>query len=168
MYNFEVSVKRNLKYKTFSLSQTKKLAGFLAEEILKQKSPKIKNAAVLALTGDLGSGKTAFVQGFLRAAGIKKGIISPTFILMRKFQIPSSKMKIFKTAYHIDCYRIQKPNELSALGLKEVLKNPENIVLIEWAERIKKILPKNAVRLKFKHGPRENTRLIEIVQAIFS
>lgn len=166
MYNLEMPAKRGIKYKTISLGQTKKLAAFLAEEILKQKKPKTKNAVILALTGDLGSGKTAFVQGFLRAAGIKKRIISPTFILMRKIKIPirrsADKIRISKTAYHIDCYRIQEPEELAALGLKKIFKNQANIVFIEWAERIKKLLPENAIWLKFKHGPKENVRLIEI------
>lgn len=167
MYNLEMPAKRGIKYKTVSLGQTKKLAAFFAKEILGEKNPKVKNAVALALSGDLGSGKTSFVQGFLRAAGVKKRITSPTFILMRKFQIPirrpADKVRIFKTAYHIDCYRIQEPEELSVLGLRGIFQNPKNIVLIEWAERIKKLLPKNAVWLKFKHGEKENIRLIEIV-----
>ncbi|NCO15556.1 MAG: tRNA (adenosine(37)-N6)-threonylcarbamoyltransferase complex ATPase subunit type 1 TsaE, partial [Parcubacteria group bacterium] len=70
--------------------------------------------------------------------------------------------KNYKQAYHIDCYRIKKADELLKLGLREVLENPQNIVLIEWAEKIKKILPKNFVWLKFEHGPKENIRVIRL------
>jgi len=100
----------------------------------------------------LGSGKTTFVQGFLRGLGIKKKITSPTFVIAKNY----------KQAYHIDCYRIKKADELLKLGLREVLENPQNIVLIEWAEKIKKILPKNFVWLKFEHGPKENIRVIRL------
>ena len=57
---------------------------------------------------------------------------------------------MFHNFYHIDCYRIRKPKEILDLGFKEIISNPENIVAIEWADRIKKILPKNALVLKFK------------------
>lgn len=159
MYNLEMPANRGIKYKTVSSGQTKELASFLAEEILKKKNLKTKNAMVFALTGDLGSGKTSFVQGFLKAAGVKKKITSPTFVIAKNYKL---KTKNYKTAYHIDCYRVQKSNELLALGLKKIFQNSENIVLIEWAEKIKKLLPKNIIWLKLRHGPKENIRLIEI------
>ena len=153
--------------KSISPNQTKKLAGLLAREILRTKNL-TKSALVLALSGDLGTGKTTFVQGFLRALGIRRKITSPTFVLMKKFQVPKPKSQInyklqnFKTIYHIDCYRIAKPDELLKFGLKEILNNPQNIVLIEWSEKIKKILPKNYIWLAFKHGEKENIRRIRI------
>ena len=135
--------------KTFSVAQTKNLARLLYKEISKKRL-KTKGALIIALSGDLGSGKTTFVQGFLRAAGIKKKITSPTFVLVKRF----------KNIYHIDCYRIRQARELIKLGLKEVFKNPQNIVLIEWAEKIKRILPKDAIWIKFKHGGKINERTI--------
>ena len=155
------------KYKTTSLKQTQKFAGFLAKEILKARLNK-KTALILALTGNLGSGKTTFTQGFLRGLGVKRKITSPTFIIMKKYQIPNPKSQInpkiqnYKNVYHIDCYRIKKAAELKTLSLKQILNNSENIVLIEWSEKIKKILPKNTIWIKFEHGERENIRNIKI------
>jgi tRNA threonylcarbamoyladenosine biosynthesis protein TsaE len=148
--------------KTTSPKQTQKLAGSLAKEILKARI-KNKNALIFALSGDLGSGKTSFTQGFLRGMGIKKKITSPTFVLLKNYELRiKNNYGNYKRAYHMDCYRIKKSGDLAALGLKEILKNPENIVLIEWAERIKKILPKNTIWIKFKHGEKENERKISI------
>jgi tRNA threonylcarbamoyladenosine biosynthesis protein TsaE len=142
-------------FQTHSAAQTQKLAGFLTREIFKIKS--LKNALVLALGGELGTGKTTFIQGFLRGLGVRRKITSPTFIIIKSHK---PKTKSYKLAYHIDCYRIKKPSELLKLGLKEILENPQNIVLIEWAEKIRRTLPKNTIWLKFKHGPKENIRVI--------
>ncbi len=158
-------------FKSCSTGQTKKIAAGLAKKCMRiaQPSPaargmrkrphEYKNALVFALTGDLGSGKTTFVQGFLKALGIRKKITSPTFVIFKRFKVKGLR---FKNIYHIDCYRIQKPNDLLILGLKEILNNPQNIVLIEWAEKVKRILPKNTIWLKFEHGKKENIRDIRI------
>ncbi len=145
-------------YKTNSSKQTQKIAADLVKKFLRGRAQ--KSALVFALQGDLGSGKTTFVQGFLRALGIKKKITSPTFVLFKKYLILQSPN--FPIIYHVDCYRIKEPKELLDLGFKEILSNPKNIVLIEWPERIKKILPKNSVWLKFEHGKKENQRIIKI------
>lgn len=145
-------------YKTFSAGQMKKLAGLLAKEIARSRRFG-KNALVLALAGELGAGKTAFVQGFLKAIGVNKKIASPTFVLMKNYKI---KAKNYKLAYHIDCYRIHEPKELSGLGLKEILSNSQNIVLIEWPERVKNFLPKNSVWIKFEYGEKINERKITL------
>ena len=141
-------------YLTASPSQTKKLGETLAREILKTKPKKI--AQILGLEGDLGGGKTTFLQGFARGLGIKQKILSPTFIIMRKIEVKPlpcgglTSATSIKTFYHIDCYRIKKPKEILDLGFKEIISNPQNIVVVEWADKIKKILPKNSLILKFK------------------
>ena len=149
-------------YKTTSFRQTKKLANLLARKFL-QRRLKQKGALVLALSGDLGAGKTTFVQGFLRGLGVRKKITSPTFVIIKNYELRIKNHGKYGRAYHIDCYRIKKVKELLDLGLKEILENPQNIVLIEWAERIKRALPKNAVWLKFEHGEKENQRIIHLV-----
>jgi len=133
-----------LKYFTNTPAQTKKLGRILAEEILK--TPPIKKAFVLALEGDLGGGKTTFLQGFAKGLKIKEKILSPTFVLMKKFRIPKSN---FQNFYHIDCYRIAKVREILNLGFQTIISNPKNIIAIEWADRIKKLLPKNISNLRF-------------------
>ncbi len=129
---------------TYSSKQTQKLGKLLAEEIAK--TEKKTGAFVLGLKGDLGGGKTTFLQGFAKGLGIKEKITSPTFVLMKKFRIPNTK---FQNFYHFDCYRIGKPKEILEMGFREIISNPQNIVALEWADKIKSILPKNVIRISF-------------------
>ena len=142
---------------TSSSAGTKRIAASLANQILKS-GPRTK-AIIFALTGELGSGKTTFVQGFLGGLGVKRGGTSPTFILMRRHALHAGK---FNNVYHIDLYRVHIKQELARIGLREILADPKNIALIEWAENLKTLLPKNSVRLYFRHGEKENKRTIQI------
>lgn len=104
---------------------------------------------IFALSGDLGSGKTTFVQGFASALGVKD-IISPTFILMRTYDIAHEK---YKSLYHLDLYRLETQVEqsLKDLGIEEVWEDPRNIVLIEWAEKARELIPKDAAWIYFEN-----------------
>ncbi len=137
-----------------SPSQTEKLGRELAKEILK--SPLQKGAVVIGLRGDLGGGKTTFLKGFARGLSIKKKILSPTFIIMRRFKVYNLP---FKNFYHFDCYRIKKPEEISNLGFEEIVADPQNIVCVEWDDRIKKILPKNSLILNFQFKDKSKRRI---------
>jgi tRNA threonylcarbamoyladenosine biosynthesis protein TsaE len=123
---------------TNSAKETKKAAKMLAEEILASKLD-LSGAFIIGLVGDLGSGKTTFAQGFAEGLGImKEKVLSPTFVLMRQYPL---KKRNFKTFIHIDCYRLKDAKELEALGWSDLAANPKNIILIEWADRVKTILP---------------------------
>jgi len=117
----------------------------------------------LALVGELGSGKTTFVQGVASAFGIKGYLVSPTFILIRKYKIGIiPENKFLRDFYHIDLYRINGKNikdEIENLGLKEIISGSGNVVLIEWAEKIKKFLPENTYWVNFSYLGK-NLRLI--------
>jgi tRNA threonylcarbamoyladenosine biosynthesis protein TsaE len=127
------------KFLTKDEKETIKLARILANEILK--TPKqIKTAVVVGLEGNLGAGKTTFIQAFAKGMGIKGRLTSPTFVLMKKYN----------NLYHLDCYRIKDGQDVLAMDFKEIIANPKNIVLIEWAEKIKRILPKTKIWIKFK------------------
>lgn len=115
--------------------ETRKTAQLLAKEI--QKS---RRSAVIGLVGELGAGKTTFIQAFAKGLGIKNKITSPSFVLMKKY----------RNLYHIDCYRIKSYKDILALDFQEIISNPENIIAIEWAERIRKILPKDTLWIDFK------------------
>jgi tRNA threonylcarbamoyladenosine biosynthesis protein TsaE len=154
-----MQISNGVKFFSKNPNQTKKSAESLVKKILKNK--KRKGAFVLGLKGDLGGGKTTFLQGFARGLGIREKVLSPTFVILKKFKIGSRKWKVesrrkttlnflLSTFYHIDCYRIQKPREILELGFKEIIKNPRNIVAIEWAERIERILPKNTIWINFE------------------
>jgi len=146
---------------TRSKAQTQKIAAKLAKKIISEGIH--KNARVLALIGDLGSGKTAFTQGFIRSLGIKTHVPSPTFVIYRRYPI-NLKFKIknlkFKSIYHFDLYRIQKPKEIIDLDFKKIIKDPENIVLIEWPEQILKFLPRNTIEIYFEHRKKQNERTV--------
>ncbi|HJN62350.1 MAG TPA: tRNA (adenosine(37)-N6)-threonylcarbamoyltransferase complex ATPase subunit type 1 TsaE [Candidatus Parcubacteria bacterium] len=144
------------KYFTTSPTQTKKLGENLAKNILK--IPLKGKATILGLEGDLGGGKTTFLQGFARGLGIEDKILSPTFVIMKNFKAQALSFERF---YHIDCYRIKSSKEILNLGFKEILSNPKNIIAIEWAERVQKIVPKNAIWIKFQFI-NEKTRKITI------
>lgn len=121
------------KYLSNSDTDTKQIAAKIAKE---------NKGNIFTLTGELGAGKTTFVQGFAEGLNIAEKIISPTFVLIRQHKIPNTS----KMLYHIDLYRLEESENLKHLGLEEILSNPNNIVLIEWAERLKK-LPKGTVRI---------------------
>jgi tRNA threonylcarbamoyladenosine biosynthesis protein TsaE len=128
---------------------------------------------IFVLTGDLGSGKTTFTQGFAEGLGIKNRIISPTFILMRKYpmQLKSQNSNLKTTIqnleltnfYHLDLYRLEKniENEIENLGVKDIWKDKKNVMIIEWAEKIKNLLPKETIWIKFENLG-ENERKITI------
>ena len=105
-------------------------------------------SSIIALSGELGSGKTTFVQGLARGLGIKKRVLSPTFILMRQYAI---RYMPYANFYHVDLYRVENEKDVRGLGLSEIWSNPENIVAIEWAEKIKKILPKRRWEIYFEY-----------------
>lgn len=137
--------------------QTKNIAQALAETLLETQPA--KGARVLALAGELGSGKTTFVQGFAKGLLVKERILSPTFILLREFRVRHS---FFRTLYHIDCYRLDNPvSELLHLGFKNIIVDPHNIVVVEWADRIKTLLPRDVLWIRFSHSDK-NKRSITI------
>lgn len=155
---------------TKSAKETQKIAAILARELIR--APRHVGARVVALQGDLGAGKTTFTQGFARALGVKETVLSPTFVLMKIYglgpRIKGKSKKIkekresFRHLVHIDCYRLVSPRDLLHLGFKELLKDKDAIILIEWADRIKKILPPDAIWLKFVHGAKRHQRTIAI------
>ena len=146
-----------MKFITKNKRETQKLARRLSGEFLKRSNP--KRALVIALSGNLGSGKTTFTQWFAKPLGVKENIKSPTFVLMQIFETRGTLPKGKRRLIHIDTYRIKRPNDMLRIGLKDILKDPKNIILIEWAEKIKKLLPKDAVWIYFKHAGR-NKRII--------
>jgi len=142
---------------TNSVLETKKIGSNLAHQILKNKAS--KQAIVIGLEGELGGGKTSFVQGFAKGLGIKEKILSPTFVIMKRFAIHNLQ---FTNLYHFDCYRIEKPSELLELGFKKNIQNPNNIVIIEWTDKIKKILPKKIIRVTFDFLTQKKRKIIII------
>ena len=111
--------------------------------------PATQGACVLALSGDLGAGKTALTQALGRALGVTQKIPSPTFLVMRSYAATHPR---FKKLVHIDAYRLDDPRELEQLGFRVLLKEPGVLIAIEWASRVAALLPRDAVHLSLKPG----------------
>ncbi len=124
---------------------TARIARMLADEVVR-----IPSLVVLGFVGDLGAGKTTFIKGLVRGLGVRGRITSPTFLIMRKFR--GGKRSI----YYIDAYRVGR-RDLIKLGFKKMLKSP-NIIIVEWADKVRSILPSGTIWIKLEHGKRENER----------
>lgn len=129
-----------------SPQQTQKLAQRLASSL--------RAGDLLVLTGDLGAGKTTFVQGLARGLGVKDLITSPTFTIIREYYgtLP---------LYHFDLFRLEHPRELEDLGYEEYF-NGEGVVVIEWGDKAKKLLPEDSLVIEFHRSLREKERLLKI------
>jgi tRNA threonylcarbamoyladenosine biosynthesis protein TsaE len=133
-------------------------------------------ATIVGLYGELGSGKTTFMKYLAGALGVKEEIKSPTFVIMRKYHLtPRLRVALSFTKeredtlvpgevvnlIHIDAYRIEKAEEILNLGWQEIIKDPKNLICIEWPEKIAEIMPAH-IMLKFEHVQIENQRKIII------
>ena len=117
----------------------------------------LKPPGLIALYGNLGSGKTTFVQGIAAWLRIKKRVLSPTFVFIREYQLDDSA--IF---YHVDLYRMDSAKDLETIGLSDILENKNALITIEWPEKIEKLLPDNTIKISFR-TVEENTRKIEVL-----
>jgi tRNA threonylcarbamoyladenosine biosynthesis protein TsaE len=113
-------------------------------------SQTLKGGETIALIGPLGAGKTSFTKRLGKKLGIKRTITSPTFIMAQEFgtnkKTADSKPIIL---HHLDVYRISSPQDALLLGLEEFWGRPDTITVIEWADKIKDLLPKNAILIYF-------------------
>ncbi|MDE2030696.1 MAG: tRNA (adenosine(37)-N6)-threonylcarbamoyltransferase complex ATPase subunit type 1 TsaE [Patescibacteria group bacterium] len=137
---------------------TKKQLPKVAQDIIK-KIHKIKSetATVIALKGDLGSGKTTLTQVIAQKLGVKENTISPTFVIMKKYKILD---KQFENLIHIDAYRLKESSELLNLGWQKLLADKSNLIIIEWPERVPECIPEGAYTIELHHKE-ENTRLLK-------
>ena len=161
---------------TKNANQTRKLGELLAKEL--------QGGQVICLTGELGSGKTTFTQGVLKGLGTKGPYTSPTFVVMKRYEVKSQKFSkvrpfpsptsrgipqgqtlsnssrpsFIQNIYHVDCYRVG-PKDIFDLGWKEVIADKKNIIIVEWAERMKSIIPKKAVWISFRHREKNERKI---------
>ena len=133
-------------------SQTKKFGLEIAQ--------KLKAGDALLLFGDLGAGKTTFVQGLAKGLGITERILSPSFVLQRIHKVLGRDFKILN---HIDLYRLEGKHDIQSLGLLETIEDPEAITIIEWADRLIDFLPKQGYKIWFEYLG-ENKRKIKVVR----
>lgn len=106
--------------------------------------PRQRGATLVALSGELGAGKTAFTKAVARALGIREVVNSPTFVLEKIYLLSN---QIFKRLIHIDAYRLERGADLSPLGFDELMRDADNLILLEWPENVADALPEPAVRI---------------------
>jgi len=136
-----------MKGKAWDISSIEQLE-MAAQEILADLKAKAGHncAGVLALSGDLGAGKTTFTQTIGRMLGIEESLTSPTFVIMKKYQTTDD---CFRQLIHVDAYRLSSPEELRVLGFASDLLETGNLVVVEWADKVSTLLPPSAVKLYF-------------------
>jgi tRNA threonylcarbamoyladenosine biosynthesis protein TsaE len=113
------------------------------EEIATQLAKELKGGELLALSGNLGAGKTVFVRALAEALGVEENITSPTFVLMKVYDIEHQKVNKF---VHVDCYRLSMQEDLFEIGLSDYLNYDNIIVAVEWADKVAN-LPDTAIRI---------------------
>ena len=136
---------------TQSAEETQRLGAKLGSLFLTQKGRGLPH--VLCLSGELGSGKTTFVQGLAKGLEINKRLPSPTFIIVRRYTIPQLSF-----LFHLDLYRINNEREAASLGFSEMLKVPRAVIVVEWPDRLGALIPHKRIEAWFsalengKHG----------------
>lgn len=137
--------------------ETQILAGLFAQSLVKGSKLTPPKAIAISLEGPLGSGKTEFIKGFAKALGVKEKVLSPTFLILKKFDISVGP---FSKLYHLDCYRIKNSQEILNLDFNEIVKDNRAIVLIEWGDMIKSILKGDKRKILFSVKSK-NRRLLK-------
>lgn len=112
---------------------------------------------VIALSGDLGAGKTAFVKELAQHLGIQHEVTSPTFVIMKSY--PVINHPPLKILTHIDAYRIESDDEMRVLGFEELLQDCSRILCIEWPEKIQALIPETAIKVSLAINP-DGTRTV--------
>lgn len=139
--------------KEFCIEDIDEIAGRVLQSV--KKSP--DHATVIALSGELGAGKTTLTQALGKILGVEENMISPTFVIMKRYKLSASNWNLMT---HIDAYRLKDERELEILGWQEMIENPDNLILIEWPERVPSIIPKHAHNISLGHVD-EKTRSID-------
>lgn len=127
----------------------------LAQEI----ATKLHGGEVLALSGELGGGKTTFTKGLAEALKVEEPVTSPTFVMLKTYpaKLPNNqKVELV----HIDAYRVETIEDIKSVGIEDFVNRDDVVMVVEWAEKIKEILPEDIININFKFID-DKTREIE-------
>ena len=139
-----------------SVEETSEIAAKWVEGL----EPLAERATIVGLAGDLGSGKTAFTKAVAKALGVTEFVTSPTFVLEKIYQLPGHQG--FAHLIHIDAYRLEGGSELLDIGFADIRQKSDNLILIEWPEKVADALPSDMVKIDFTFV-NENEREINFV-----
>jgi len=114
-------------------------------------APTAGGGTLVTLSGELGAGKTAFTKSVAKALGVEDIVTSPTFVLEKIYLLPQlgGEASKFGRLIHIDAYRLEKGEDLAALGFDELMKDSGNLILLEWSEKVTDTLPAPSIRIPF-------------------
>jgi tRNA threonylcarbamoyladenosine biosynthesis protein TsaE len=138
---------------TKTAEETKTIAKEMADSLASLEFP---GAKVLCLYGELGSGKTTFVQGLAEGLHIHGRLLSPTFVFMRSYDISPALH-----FHHLDLYRLEQVEDLKSISFDELISDSQNIMVIEWADRLKSLLPKKSIDITFTTRDKDHEIKIE-------
>jgi tRNA threonylcarbamoyladenosine biosynthesis protein TsaE len=124
----------------YSFDQLAEIAKYIIDHATKNKTT--SQATLITFSGDLGAGKTTLIQEIAKQLGVGDTLQSPTFVIYKRYVIPQSPWKYL---IHGDMYRLEHANEIEKLGWNELLNDPENLLCIEWPEKIQTVVPKCAI-----------------------
>jgi tRNA threonylcarbamoyladenosine biosynthesis protein TsaE len=127
------------------------------EDVLTAAEKVTEGAALIALAGDLGAGKTTFTQQLAAHLGITQTVVSPTFGILKKYDVPEHQY--FDTLFHIDAYRIEDISEAGPLRLNELFLTPRTLVCLEWPEQIAEILPSTKIHVQLEITENESRKV---------
>lgn len=139
-------VAENMVLKSFSTEATEDIGSMVAK--------KVGQVGVIALWGQMGAGKTAFTRGVSKVYGLEDMVSSPTFSIVNEYKNESV------TIYHFDMYRIESTADLESTGYYDYLEKA--LLVIEWSENIREVIPQEAINVFIEQGQRENERIIKI------
>lgn len=128
-----------------SAEATENFGRQMADRQIKRWTDHSPDPHIFCLFGDLGSGKTTFTRGFAGALGITSRLLSPTFLLAKRYSTRYEDTHL----YHLDIYRTASESDLIGIGLPEIMSDPRNCVLIEWAEKLGTLRPKARTDIRF-------------------
>lgn len=137
---------------TTSVKETEAVGAFVASEAVP--------GVLIALHGELGSGKTTFMHGVAKHLGITGRVISPTFVIIRSYPVQSTEVPNLDRLYHMDLYRLASEKEIEEVGVLDLIKDPKNLVFIEWAEKMGSLLPKKRIDISFEYVDEKRRKII--------
>lgn len=141
--------------KIFSEKNIPEIAEVVIGHIVKHRNK--EGATLVALSGDLGAGKTTVTKEVARLLGIKSPVISPTFVLLKSYKLTKREWAMF---HHIDAYRFEKPEEATKIGWEALLRDTGNVIFLEWPEQLGKLLPKKHISISLKHKTESKREIV--------
>jgi len=144
-------------FTTNTSEETMALGARLVEALSKEEGMR-GTSTILALSGDLGAGKTVLTKGIAQALGVEASVTSPTFVLQKRYALPEGAA--WKRLIHIDAYRLESAQEFEGIGWHDIATDPGNLIVVEWPEQAGGVIPERAIEVTFEEQGEQGRRII--------